>query len=385
MRNIYLMFLLLLTCFALIACGNENSTDETNAEEKATEAETEKQSSSKLEQEQIDAIINEKIAQFNSEDDYDQYFNWYQTVKFFENDIPQILTINEVDSRSVVRVHMYDEQKQEWNVIYENGDHNSYDGTENLKILDTGSLDGNSEIALIGEHGGSNAYLNFYVLGEQDGEIAVTLGKMDINARYGDAYIEGNEIVVESEESVIERISSNDFTSPAQQSQPDSNEVVIVEKAEDLWEYSNKLQAKLLAGKYSSKNWEQAIQDIARGYDFQLTSFVELLEEKSKFKESEIQQFYVDIVQSYESGDYNNRSRQDLIYALELFFKSLVVQTYYEDVLGDEKHPIALFADDINVFTEKVIEQAQNVTLNKLIDRLDNIRYPRLEKEGLLP
>lgn len=218
MRKVNLM-LLLFTCFMLVACGSETN-------EKGVANETQKQSVSKFDEEQIDNIINGKIAELNLEGNYGEFDDEFAVVRFYQNDVPQILTINEVDSTSIISVHMFDEAKEEWKVSYVNKEHNSYDGTDRLHILDKGPLDEKNELehAVIGLNSGSGGYLNFFILGQNGGEIVKVLDKMALNAYQGHVYIEEKEVVIESEGAVVERISISESLS--------TNEYAVNEEVE---------------------------------------------------------------------------------------------------------------------------------------------------------
>ncbi|GAA0302040.1 hypothetical protein GGQ92_002286 [Gracilibacillus halotolerans] len=143
---------------------------------------------------QVSDTINEQF--FNGE--LKPHTDEISLVNFFDTDIPQVLTIQLENEKSVVRVFNLNEETKNWNKIYEDDSHDTYGGPNSLMVFDSAPLveDSMNEQAIIGfQHGGSAISLYFHILSENNGEIDTIFDGMDLGAR-GIVGIENQDIVI---------------------------------------------------------------------------------------------------------------------------------------------------------------------------------------------
>lgn len=122
----------------------------------------------------------------------------FHLIRLFDTKVPQALTIQEENGHSVVRVFDFETKTSKWNKIFEDKEHDSYDGLERLRTFDAAPLINGSEKeqVIIGLQTGSGANLSYYILGTKNNKLTKILDTMDNSLTESFVEIDGNEIVI---------------------------------------------------------------------------------------------------------------------------------------------------------------------------------------------
>jgi Na+-transporting methylmalonyl-CoA/oxaloacetate decarboxylase gamma subunit len=333
-KNVYVKFMILLLCVFLAACSSKNETASVKNESEQDEAKQskEEEDKDKLDESEVAHIVSVKEEHLRSEGDYGEYLDQLAVVNFFGSDVPQILTINEENSKSVVRVHTYRKAKKDWVIVYENSNHDSFDGLERLQIFESGPLKENttSEQAIIGLVSGSGGFLNFYIIGGHEEKIVPFADKMSLNAPEGNVVVEGTDIIIESRGNVIEKFTIGEpMTENNKSEELAENDSTNSEQTTD-------------NNKGFQTNWQSKIQEIAKLNISNMEKVYELGDFFNEYTptEKEIHEFETYIIAEYKNGRYLSDINND-VYMLSNMFKARLVNEFYTE----EQHSVSDFAD----------------------------------------
>lgn len=211
------------------ASENSNSNnDTTNASDEVSTASTVKmngdakkekngtkiQQSMSLSDDEITNLVNSEMERLGYEDDED-----LAKIDFQGDGIPEIVKIIREPTIDKVQIHEYNSSEQQWYLVYEDKSHENFGGFENLKILERVKMIENTqnEQVVLGLISGSGGFLNFYVLGDIGADYRRLYDSKVGGYFEGEVYTEdGKTLIVTESGDEVARVTNKDFYNVAE-------------------------------------------------------------------------------------------------------------------------------------------------------------------------